>query len=75
MTSIATPICMGCRHLVAGTLTCAAFPAGIPDAILQSERDHRRRYRGDGGLTFDPVDQAATRRAARRFAPLEPADG
>ena len=66
MTSIAPPICGGCRNLV-GTLLdpkCRAFPGGIPAPILLSEVDHRQPYPGDGGTLFEPRDARAARYAA-----------
>jgi len=32
---------------------CAAFPRGIPDAILEERFDHRAAFEGDGGILFD----------------------
>jgi hypothetical protein len=48
------PICFGCFHLILGTdpIACAAFPDGIPDAILMGEFDHHKAYPGDRGLRF-----------------------
>ena len=54
MTSYATPICAGCKHLV-GTLMdprCAAFADGIPWPVLLSEVDHRKPTAGDNGIVF-----------------------
>lgn len=68
MTTTAAPICNGCtrfRRRDGGYgFRCDAFPDGIPEAILTSDRDHRKPYRGDGGLRFDPVDDAAVTFAA-----------
>lgn len=37
---------------------CAAFPAGIPDAIYNNEVDHRQPVDGDHGLQWIPRDGA-----------------
>lgn len=70
------PICLLCTHFraQAAGLTCDAFPDGIPAAILESRADHRRAFRKDGGVRFDPTSDVAAdyadkvfpRRAARR---------
>lgn len=69
MTSIAPPICGGCKHLQ-GTLLdpkCDAFPAGIPRDILLSEADHRKPFPGDNGIRFEPRDSGAAEYAAHLF--------
>jgi hypothetical protein len=38
------------------TFTCRAFPEGIPHEITHNEADHRREYKGDHGLRYDPID-------------------
>lgn len=76
MTTIAPPICIGCKHLT-GDLRepkCAAFPAGIPNEILLSRADHRKSFPGDQGITFDPKDAKATEYAERMFAPVHAGD-
>ena len=40
-------------------MVCAAFPKGIPDAILLAEHDHRNEYAGDDGIRFEPADELA----------------
>ena len=60
MTTITAPICLSCIHYVDDDepgFRCAAFPDGIPDAIIRSERDHREPYRGDQGLRFEQDPQ------------------
>lgn len=74
MVTYEPPMCMGCAHRDrrhTRDLVCAAFPGGIPDAILQSRADHRRAYPGDGGIRFaatlDEAGETAARRAVERF--------
>lgn len=47
----ASVLCATCARLEDG-LSCAAFPGGIPEAILQGRWDHRLPYRGDGGQRY-----------------------
>ena len=52
------PQCFECMHFdraAVGSLTCRAFPGGIPMPILLNDRDHREPYPGDGGIRFDPM--------------------
>lgn len=70
MVQIDMPICMGCNRFNEDELSrnvCEAFPDGIPLPILQSDWDHRLRFAGDGGLKFDPKDQAASDYAESLF--------
>ncbi len=55
MTSIATPICGGCAHLIGDLMDpkCAAFLSGIPREILLSQADHRQPYPGDQDVRFE----------------------
>lgn len=72
MTSLVMPICMGCRHLTddAGWgYRCTAFPSGIPDAIIQSQVDHREPIEGDRGIRFEPTDDEAAAYAEELFNP------
>ena len=44
--------CNRCFYLFAGQSACAAFPSGIPGAILSGRLDHSQPYPGDGGIRF-----------------------
>ena len=53
------PICLNCRHFKFDNIdgnTCTAFPAGIPERILDNIADHRREYKGDNGIRYEPID-------------------
>ena len=69
MTSIAPPICAGCKHLI-GTLLdpkCEAFSAGIPADILLSRADHRHPHTSDQGILFAPKTAADAAYADQLF--------
>lgn len=46
--------CHNCRHLKAGTITCTAYPEGIPVQIASGETDHLVARPGDHGILFEP---------------------
>ena len=48
------PICMKCVHYNRDvkTLSCKAFPEGIPDDIIENVFDHHFPYSGDHGIQF-----------------------
>lgn len=51
-----SPTCIGCKHIKgAGRIehTCKAFPKRIPDEIWEGRNNHRKPYRGDGGIRFE----------------------
>jgi hypothetical protein len=66
--------CHLCRHLApGGTMTCVAFPDGIPWEIQSGEFDHRQPHPDDHGIRYEPISRkellaraAALRRAGRR---------
>jgi len=56
MTSRVIPMCITCVHLHDNddtSMTCDAFPAGIPLPIIDSEADHRLPYPGDRGIMYE----------------------
>jgi hypothetical protein len=54
---VLSPVCTGCRWwTVPGERMCRAFPDGIPMAIWMGEHDHRKPYRGDHGIRFEPIE-------------------
>jgi len=48
--------CVWCRHRWANGQRCAAFPNGIPEAIIRNRHDHREPYDGDSGICFEPEE-------------------
>lgn len=50
--------CAVCRHK-ANDATCAAFPAGIPSAVLRNEISHADPIDGDHGIRLEPIEIAA----------------
>ena len=48
-------LCMSCEHFEVDVygFKCKAYPLGIPDAIIDSEADHRKPYKGDHGITYE----------------------
>lgn len=73
MTTIAPPICAGCKHLTTDLREskCDAFPAGIPTEILLSKVDHRQPVAGDNGVRFEPKDAKAAEYAEWLFEPVQ----
>jgi hypothetical protein len=57
------PICWNCKHY-RESVSCSAFPKGIPWEILSSEADHHDPFRGDHGIRFERKDAAVVRAAA-----------
>ena len=54
--------CPSCVHKHLDRATCTAFPAGIPQPILDGDDDHRAPYPGDGGIQYTPQARAPRRR-------------
>ena len=51
--------CNDCKHryLLPGN-TCPAFPEGIPDDVLDGDRDHHLPIEGDNGVQFEPMTES-----------------
>lgn len=66
MTSVASPMCMNCKHYDWAHkydgddnhegLCCDAFPRSIPDDIIFGVHDHRKPYPGDNDTRYNPID-------------------
>lgn len=55
-----SPLCLLCEHLKRGSMRCTAFPGedGIPGKIWLGGYDHRVPFSGDGGVQFEPREDA-----------------
>lgn len=49
--------CCHCKHMRFG-LKCVAFPDRIPSEILEAEHDHSTPFPGDGGIMYEPANEA-----------------
>ncbi|MDQ0191572.1 hypothetical protein J2S03_003443 [Alicyclobacillus cycloheptanicus] len=69
------PPCLGCTHWHGSkgnwVWTCDAYPAGIPEEIRYWEVDHRKPYKGDNGVLYEPRDQPHKKRADRIWDALD----
>ena len=36
--------------------TCLAYPDKIPKKIWEGENDHTKKYRGDKGIRYEPIE-------------------
>lgn len=55
--------CKSCKHYLEDggwndyKPYCKAFPKGIPESIQLEKRDHTRKYKGDNGIRFEPIEE------------------
>lgn len=45
-------MCSHCVHIYPDSVTCRAFPSGIPLDILDGNFDHTVGFEGDGGIKY-----------------------
>lgn len=50
-------ICNECVNVFANGENCKAYPRGIPVEILTGKVNHRKPYKGDNGIQFEPVEE------------------
>lgn len=49
-------VCHTCTNLIDGYLRkCKAFEK-IPDEIWEGKNNHRKPYKGDNGIRFEPIN-------------------
>lgn len=53
---VSTSQCHSCKHWKKGTLTCKAYPDGIPVGFFTGEYDHTKTYPGDHGILYEPME-------------------
>lgn len=55
-----SPVCSHCKHYDAENVElperCKAFFEGIPDEIWAGKNDHKKPYKGDHGIQFEPAE-------------------
>ena len=48
--------CRNCKHLILNRFrSCKAFPSGIPNDILIGKNSHKKPFKGDSGILYDPI--------------------
>jgi hypothetical protein len=58
MSTYQVPMCLICKHYRKAQ-RCDAFPKRIPQGILTSRFDHRKRFRGDNEICFEPREDVS----------------
>jgi len=59
--TIGISLCSSCKHFHFkdwGKNACDAYPNGIPAEVFMLEVDHRKPYKGDHGIQFEPGKNA-----------------
>jgi|21_taG_2_1085346.scaffolds.fasta_scaffold00163_48 hypothetical protein len=54
-----SPICLECKHfdeLSDFGFKCKAFKDQIPVEIIDSIHDHKKPFKGDNGIQFEPIE-------------------
>ena len=62
--------CATCKNRNGRTLTCKAFPRGIPMEILRGRHDHKEPYPRDNGIRYDPIDPEHPQEAPYKGKPM-----
>ena len=61
MTSPVLPICYSCKNFLKKDeglyFNCKAFPKGIPIEIIEGENNHKKPFKGDNGIQFEPIEE------------------
>ena len=60
MTIQSRPLCEECKHQYIDNkkriYACNAYPNGIPMEIIRNIVDHRKPYKGDNGIQYEPKE-------------------
>jgi len=49
--------CHRCKYKFKDAIGCKAFPAGIPEKILEGKFSHKKKYPGQlNNVVFEPID-------------------
>lgn len=69
------PACRNCRHKIAGTKNCSAFPEGIPLEIRSGKNQHREPFPGDGGIQWEPIQEKSAPQETEYKESYKPTQG
>jgi hypothetical protein len=70
-------MCYDCKRFDQRTMTCEAYPDGIPQEIFDNEWDHRLPKPGDHGIQFEmkPDEERVHPEIPRDWWPDEGGEG
>lgn len=68
---VARSQCASCAHKDIDTLSCQAFPSGIPVQVFANLTDHRLPFPGDHGTRYQPLAASAPAPATNAAPPPE----